>query len=79
MKKLKLVTIFAFVTILLNVKTNAQTTPNIPGKFPTEYGTFTFALGSKILLELKELDSSRFEYKVLSVEPVEGFYSFKEN
>jgi len=57
----------------------AQQAVNIPTKFPTEFGVFTFPLGSKILLELKAVDSSKFEYRVLSIEPIEGFYSFKKD
>jgi hypothetical protein len=53
--------------------------PNIPKKFPTAFGSFTFPLGSKILLELRPLDSIKFEYRVLSIEHIEDIYSFKKN
>jgi len=53
--------------------------PVIPKKFPTAYGEFTFPLGSKILLELKAVDSVKFEYRVLSIEPIEELYSFNKN
>jgi hypothetical protein len=78
MKDLKLVVFFAYISILMSHTGHAQSTPDIPRKFPTDYGTFTFALGSKILIALKEIDSSKFEYKVLSIEPIEDIYSFKK-
>ncbi len=78
MKNLKLVFFFACVSILMSLTSNAQSTPDIPRKIPTDYGTFTFALGSRILIELKEADSIKFEYKVLSIEPIEDIYSFKK-
>ncbi len=75
----KLVPILFFSITLLSFNTMAQTRPNVPGKFPTDYGTFTFPLGTKVLLELKQLDSTKYGYKVLSMESIEGFYSFKQN
>ena len=78
MKKLKLICYFACLSILVSFNSNAQITPNVPSKFPTDYGAFTFALGSKVLIELKAVDSSKFEYKVLSIETIEDMYSFKK-
>ena len=64
--------------ICLNPQVFAQENFNIPTKFPTDYGVFTFPLGSKIIIELKENGNEKFEYRVLSVEPYEKYYSLEK-
>src|SRR5262245_15374542 len=66
------------LVFVLNSTVLSQTSPVVPTKFPTDFGTFTFPIGSKIIIELKEMDSARFEYRVLSIEKIEEFYSFRK-
>lgn len=57
-----------------------QTTVNIPKELPTGFEkSFTFPLGSKILIELKENIKGIYDYKVLSIEALENYYSIDEN
>ena len=65
-------------SIFLSFTLFAQQALNISSKFPTDFGKFTFPLGTKILVELRAVDSSKFEYRVLSMETIDGFYSFKK-
>nr|WP_315032719.1 hypothetical protein [uncultured Chryseobacterium sp.] len=50
-------------------------------QFPTGYGVYTFPLNSKILLEIREKENNKtqYEYRILSIESIEGFYSFKQD
>jgi len=74
MKKILLIlTIIFFNAILF-----CQNKMNIPTEFPTEYGTFTFPLGSKVILELKEQTKGKYQYRVLSIEPIEKYYSLEK-
>jgi len=58
----------------------AQNTLNIPKELPTAYeNSFTFPIGSKILIELKENGKGGYDYKVLSIEALENYYSIDEN
>ena len=75
----KILSVTSTLLLFLSLNLYAQNKLNIPAKFPTEYGTFTFPIGSKILLELKETENSKFEYKVISIEPIAEFYSFKKD
>ncbi|MCY1221476.1 hypothetical protein D3C87_297350 [compost metagenome] len=71
-----------FFLILFTVLSSylySQTKINVPTKFPTEYGKFTFSLGSKITLELKEIENNKYEYKVLAIEPIKGYYDLDKN
>lgn len=63
MKKLLLL----FIILIFNGTLISQEKLNIPTKFPTDYGIFTFPLGSKVTLELKELKDNKYEYRVLSI------------
>ncbi|WP_218031632.1 hypothetical protein, partial [Flavobacterium noncentrifugens] len=74
MKKIHLL----FALFLLCSNTYSQTDLNIPRKFPTENGTFTFPLGSKILIEIKETSKGKYDYRVLSVEPIKEYYSLEK-
>ena len=47
-----------FLMLTFGGKLISQEHLNIPTKFPTDYGTFTFPLRSKITIELKEKDPS---------------------
>ena len=67
--------IFFFLILLFSTKIIAQEKLNIPTKFPTDFGTFTFPLGSKITIELKEIENGKFQYRVLKMEPYEKYYS----
>ena len=67
--------IFLLFLIVFNLSAKAQTELNIPLKFPTDFGKFTFALGSKITIELNKLDNDKYEYKVLSIESIKDYYS----
>ncbi|GEN77094.1 hypothetical protein [Chryseobacterium hagamense] len=69
MKKRFLLLIF----LIFAGKILSQKNFNIPAKFPTQYGTFTFPLGSKVVLELKE-NGNTYEYRVLSMEPYKDYY-----
>lgn len=74
MKKLLLILLINF--ICLNI--HAQKKLNVPEKFPTNFeNSFTFPLGSKILLELKEKANGKYDYSVISIEKIEGYYSFE--
>ncbi|MFV0390786.1 MAG: hypothetical protein ACK5KP_02705 [Paludibacteraceae bacterium] len=65
---------------LFSINIQAQESLNIPEKFPTKFqNSFTFPLGSKIMLELKEKKNGKYEYRVLSIEKIEGYYSFEAN
>jgi len=71
MKKLFLLITLIFVSM----KIFSQERITVPVKFPTEYGKFTFELGSKIVIELKDLGNDKYDYRVLSIEPFDGYYS----
>lgn len=74
MKKILLIlALLIFSNILFS-----QNKMNIPTEFPTDYGTFTFPLGSKIILELKETTKGKYEYRVLSIEPYKHYYSLEK-
>ncbi|WP_343914904.1 hypothetical protein [Aquimarina litoralis] len=74
MRKLTLILIIG----LLSFNIQGQEKRKIPDKFPTEFhSSFTFPLGSKIMLELKERKDGKYEYRVLSVDKIEGYYSFE--
>lgn len=70
MKKILLL----FTVLIFSNRLISQERLNIPTKFPTDYGVFTFPLGSKITLELRE-KGSKYEYRVLNIEPYEKYYS----
>ena len=54
----------------------AQKKQNIPENFPTQFeNSFTFPLGSKIILEMKPKKNGKYDYRVLSIEKIEGYYS----
>lgn len=74
MKKI-LILFLAF--ILSNQSVCSQETES--GKFPSDYGKYSFPLWSKITLELKEIDGDKYEYRILSFEPCEEYYSFDES
>lgn len=66
-----------FIILILSNKLFSQNNLNIPTKFPTDYGIFTFPLGSKIILELKKnSENNKYQYRVLSIEPYKEYYSF---
>ena len=68
--------LFLLITLIfLSAKIFSQENITIPTEFPTEYGRFTFELGTKIVVELKDLGNDKYDYKVLSIEPFEGYYS----
>lgn len=74
MKNLLLILLINIFTINIH----AQQKMNVPEKFPTNFeNSFSFPLGSKILLELKEKKKGKYEYRVVSFEEVDGHYSFK--
>ncbi|MFN4362497.1 hypothetical protein [Chryseobacterium hispalense] len=66
-----------FLMLTFGGKLISQEHLNIPTKFPTDYGTFTFPLGSKITIELKE-KGDKYEYRVLNIEPYKEYYSFSK-
>ncbi len=71
--------LFLLITLIfLSVKIFSQEKITIPTKFPTEYGEFTFELGTKIVIELKDLGNDKYAYRVLSIEPFEGYYSMEK-
>lgn len=77
----KQIVLFLFLA-LFNTQIQAQDKLDIPETFPTNYqNSFTFPLMTKIVLELKETKDRKYRYKVLSMEPVEEYYSLskKEN
>lgn len=52
-----------------------EASPN-ENKFPSGYGVFSIPLWSKVVLELKETHNNQYDYRILSMEPYETFYSF---
>lgn len=74
MKNLLLILVIHFSC--LNIQ--AQQKSNVPEKFPTTFeNSFTFPLGSKILLELKETKNGKYDYRIINIERVDGYYSFE--
>lgn len=74
MKKLILI----LLTNIFCLSIQAQRKLNVPEKFPTKFeNSFTFPLGSKVLLELKEKKNGKYEYSVLSIEKIKGYYSLE--
>ena len=74
--------IFIYLTFVMftNLYVQAQTNLNIPKALPTTFGNkFTFELGSKILIELKEVGNGKYDYKVISIEKITDYYSFAKN
>ena len=69
MKKILLL----ILVLIFTGKIFSQKSLNIPVQFPTPYGSFTFPLGSKIILELKE-NGTIYEYRVLSMEHYREYY-----
>ena len=68
--------LLCFSAVFFSINVFAQNNLNIPSKFPTEFGKkYTFPLGSKITLELKEISENKYEYRVLSVEKIKEFYA----
>ena len=67
--------LFLFAVLIFNSPFFAQDTLNIPTKFPTDYGVYTFPLGSKVTIELKETENGKYQYRVLNMEPYETYYS----
>ncbi len=45
--------------------------------YPSEYGEFEFSLWSKIVLEIKEVDNKKLEYRILSYDEYTTPYSFE--
>lgn len=70
-----LLLLFAIITFCS--KLTSQEKINIPTKFPTDYGIFTFPLGSKITIELKE-KGDKYEYRVLNIEPYKEYYALSK-
>jgi len=64
---------FLIIILVFTGKIFSQKNSNIPAKFPTEYGTFTFPLGSKVILELRD-NGNTYEYRVLSMESYKEYY-----
>lgn len=65
---------------IFSINIQAQQKLNIPEKLPTNFeNSFSFPLGSKVLLELKEKKNGQYEYSVVSVEKVEGYYSLESD
>lgn len=46
-------------------------------EYPSEYGEFEFSLWSKIVLEIKEVDNKKLEYRILSYDEYTTPYSFE--
>ncbi|WP_415328814.1 hypothetical protein [Chryseobacterium sp. MMS23-Vi53] len=65
--------LFVFTILLCWSRLFSQENLNIPTKFPTDYGIFTFPLASKITLELKE-NGNKYKYRVLNIEPYKEYY-----
>tara|TARA_R110002012_G_scaffold321359_1_gene548834 strand:- start:227 stop:790 length:564 start_codon:yes stop_codon:yes gene_type:complete len=79
MNKMKKLTLILLIG-LLSFSAQAQEDRKIPDKFPTEFDSnFTFPLGSKIILELKKKKNGKYEYSVLSVDKIEGYYSLESD
>jgi len=77
MKKYLFLICFSLMTSLF---VQAQSTLNIPKELPTTFeNSFTFPLGSKILIELKENTNGSYDYKVLKIENIEDYYSLDED
>lgn len=56
-----------------------QNNLNIPKGVPTDFEkSFTFPLGSKILIEIKENTNGSYDYKVFKIENIEDYYSLDE-
>lgn len=68
--------LFLLCTFILSQILFAQETTSNEGKFPSDYGVFSIPLWSKVVLELKETQESKYEYRIISMEPYETFYSF---
>jgi len=74
----KFITLFTFF-FLMSLFAQEQNQLNIPKKLPTNYGnSFTFPLGSKILIELKENKNGEYDYRVLKIEEIHDYYSFEK-
>jgi hypothetical protein len=62
--------------VTINLVPNLYSQEITEEQFPTDFGTYSIPLGSKVVLELKELDENNYEYRILSLEAYEGYYSF---
>src|SRR5690606_5686235 len=74
---------YLFVVCLILISSlcvQGQNNLNIPKALPTDFEkSFTFPLGSKILIELKENTNGSYDYKVLDIKDIEGYYSLEDN
>ncbi|KFF08844.1 hypothetical protein [Chryseobacterium luteum] len=75
MKKILLI----FTILIFGNKLISQEHKNIPTTFPTDYGIFTFPIGSKVTFELKETKEGKYEYRVLNIEPYKEYYSLSKS
>ncbi len=72
MKTIKILIFLIFTIIAQNVHSQE----NEVQECPSEFGTYTIPLWSKVVLELRELDENKFEYRILSLEQYEEYYTF---
>lgn len=68
--------LFLLCSFILSQSLFAQATTPDQNNFPSDYGVFSIPLWSKVVLELKETQESKYEYRIISMEPYETFYSF---
>lgn len=69
---------FAFFAIFFCQALSAQD-QNLEMELPSDYNVYSIPLWTKAVLELKETDKGKYEYRILSLEVYDEFYSFDKN
>jgi hypothetical protein len=76
-KKMKLLNVLSLVVFSI-ISQNIYSQETESTEYPSDYGTYTIPLWSKAVLELKEMDNKKFEYRILCLENYENYYSFNK-
>lgn len=71
-------TVLLFLLLLLSSNMLSQEAENNTQKLPSAYGIFSFPIGTKIVLELKQTEEGKYEYRVISYEVYDDYYSFEK-
>ncbi|NER11808.1 hypothetical protein GWK09_14875 [Muriicola jejuensis] len=67
-----------FYLIVLSAISQSLFSQTSEQDLPSEFGIYTIPLWSKAVLELKSVDSTQFEYRILSLERYDEYYSFND-
>lgn len=68
----------SYIIVLFSISQCAFSQPS-DQDLPSDYGIFAIPLWSKTVIELKSVDSTKFEYRILSLDRYEEFYSFDKS